>query len=435
MSPLQIFSSPLQIVGLVIAAGALIEVLFVLYTSLRQHRGATKLLTRQMEDAQAVAELHRKYYERTLTDEDLSWRGYRKFQIRRKEIENELNDICSFYLVPHDGRPLPPFKPGQFLTFQLHISAEDQTGPPKPTIRCYSLSDSSKEDEYRVSIKKIPPPRDNRDAPPGLASNYFHDHLNEGDIVDVKAPGGGFFLDTTQEKPVVLIGGGIGVTPVLSMLSHIIESGSKRETWFFYGLRNSDEHVMREHLDQIALENDNVHLHICYSGPKDTDVEGKDYHHECRVSADLFKEVLPSNNYQFHICGPPPMMESLVADLEEWGVPDEDVKFEAFGPASVKKPAGPAPEVAAAPAEGFKVMFSKSGKTCAWDGNAESLLEFAEANDVVMDSGCRVGNCNTCLTAVKEGEVNYLRPPDTTPDSGSCLTCISVPKGDLTLDA
>lgn len=425
----------LQILGLIIASAVLIDVVLVLYASLRQHRGTVKLLNQQMEDAKAIAEAHRLEYERARAQGDLSWEGYRKFTIQRKVYEDELRSICSFHLVPHDNRPLPPFKPGQFLTFQLYIKTEsDQQEQPKPTVRCYSLSDSSNPDDYRVSIKKIPPPRDKPDAPPGLASNYFQDHLNVGDILDVRAPSGNFVLDTTQEKPVVLIGGGIGLTPVLSMLNNIVESGSKRETWFFYGVRNSSEHIMKEHFERIALENDNVHLHVCYSAPKDTDVEGKDYHYAERVSVDLFKRLLPSNNYQFYVCGPPPMMASIVEGLEEWGVPDEDVKFEAFGPATVKK-ARPAPEIAAAPTVELKVTFGKSRKTCAWDASVSSLLEFAEVNGVAIDSGCRVGNCNTCLTAVKAGEVIYVRDPDTMPETRSCLTCISVPKGDLTLDA
>ncbi|MCZ6680840.1 MAG: 2Fe-2S iron-sulfur cluster-binding protein [Candidatus Poribacteria bacterium] len=425
----------LQISGLIIAAALFLLVVSVLATSLSQHRGTVKLMNQQMEDARAIAEAHRLEYERARTEADLSWQGYRKFEIQRKAYEDELQQICSFYLVPHDKRQLPPFKPGQFLTFQLQIQTQhDQPGQPKPTIRCYSLSECSNPDLYRVSIKRMPPPRDNPDAPPGLASNYFHDHLNEGDIVDVKAPGGNFFLDTTQERPVVLIGGGIGVTPVLSMLNEIVESGSKRETWFFYGARNGSEHVMKEHLNRIALENDNVHLHVCYSAPKEGEVEGEDYHHKGRVSVDLFKELLPSNNYQFHICGPPPMMTSLVEGLEAWDVPDEDIKFEAFGPASVKK-APPASAIASAPTAELQITFGKSGKTCAWDASAGSILDFAEANGVVIDAGCRVGNCNTCLTAIKSGEVDYVRPPDTPPDAGTCLTCISVPKGDLTLDA
>src|SRR2546428_17383 len=159
----------------------------------------------------------------------LVWNGYRKFTLAKKVPECE--DVISFYLAPHDGKPLPPFRPGQYLTFQLNIP-----GSTKPVIRCYSLSDGpSHPDRYRVTIKKALPPPDQPQAPLGMASSFFCERLKEGDILDVKAPGGNFCLELASEKPVVLISGGVGITPMLSMLNAIVESGSKREVWFFFG--------------------------------------------------------------------------------------------------------------------------------------------------------------------------------------------------------
>ena len=364
---------------------------------------------------------------------DASWNGFRKFEIMRKNPEG--GGICSFYLTPHDKKPLPPFDPGQYLTFQLPIP-----GQRKPIIRCYSLSDSPHHPNYyRVSIKAVPPPRDQPEAPPGLSSNFFHDSLNENDILDVKAPGGHFFLDTAKHTPVVLIGGGIGLTPVLSMLNTICESGSTREVWFFYGVRNSAEHVMKDHLEQIAAEHENVHLMVCYSNPGDDDVAGRDYQHGERVSVNLFQRVLPSSNYDFYMCGPPPMMNTVVPELADWGVPEKNIHFEAFGPATVKKatPEKNAEEKAAdaAAAESIEVVFAKSGKTVQWDSEADSILDFAEENDIAIDFGCRAGNCGTCITAVRAGDVKYVVEPGAAPEAGSCLTCISVPRSSITLDA
>ena len=365
---------------------------------------------------------------------ELSWNGFRKFEIMRKEPEG--GGICSFYLSPHDKKPLPPFDPGQYLTFQLPIP-----GQRKAVIRCYSLSDSpTHPDYYRVSIKAVPPPRENpEDWPPGLSSNFFHDSLEENDILDVKAPGGHFYLDTSKHTPIVLIGGGIGLTPVLSMLNLICESGSTRETWFFYGVRNRQEQVMKEHLEEIAAGHENVHMCVCYSSPGEHDVEGRDYRYAERVSVELFKRVLPSSNYDFYMCGPPPMMNTIVPALIEWGVPEKNIHFEAFGPATVKKAApAKAPEekaADAAAAESIEVVFAKSGKTCKWDAESDSILDFAEENDVAIDFGCRAGNCGTCITAIRSGDVNYVVEPGAAPEAGSCLTCISVPKSSLTLDA
>lgn len=363
---------------------------------------------------------------------ELSWEGFRKFEVVEKVEEG--GDICSFYLVPHDRRNLPPFAPGQYLTFSLN------TGQPKPLIRCYSLSDSPKPEHYRVSIKRVPSPRDKPELPPGRSSNFFHDSINVDDILDVKAPSGHFFLDTNRSTPVVLIGGGIGLTPVLSMLNQITESGNKRETWFFYGVRNAAEAVMTDHLKTVAAEHENVHLIICYSSPGDDDVEGEDYHHKGRVGVDLFQEVLPSSNYDFYFCGPPPMMNSLFEGLREWNVPEANIHFEAFGPATVqkKKQADDAAKPDGGEADArktFNIVFDRSGKTIAWDSSAGTLLDFAEANGIAMDSGCRAGNCGTCITALKKGTVTSVSEPGDKPESGSCLACICTPDGELVVDA
>ena len=357
---------------------------------------------------------------------NLSWNGFRKFKVTSKE--KETSDITSFYLAPHDGKELPEFLPGQFLTFQIPVPTQ-----PHPVIRCYSLSDSPFHPErYRVSIKRVPAPRNEPTAPPGLVSNYFHDFLNENDIVDVKAPSGHFHLSMTKKFPVVLLAGGVGITPLLSMLNAITEMGSQREVWFFLGVRNKKDHVMKEHLEMVARENENVHLRVFYSAPGETDVLDEDYHVKGRVNVENLKTILPSSNFDYYICAPPPMVKDLRKDLAEWGVPEKNIHFEAFGPATVK---GCKAEPGKASGVKINIQFEKSGKTLVWDSKSESLLDFAELNGISIDSGCRAGNCGTCLTAIKHGKVELVGEPGSEPEAGSCLTCISIPKEDLTLDA
>ena len=422
----------ISIVALVFLAALSLYLLMALANSVKRSAsaGGSAVIEEQRLRAEIDRIMDHTRFERETNE--LSWNGFRKFNISRKAPEG--GGICSFYFSPHDGKPLPPFKPGQYLTFGLDIA-----GQKKQVIRCYSLSDSPHHpDYYRCSIKAVPAPRDMPDVAPGLSSNHFHDSVNEGDILDIKAPGGHFFMDTTKQSPVVLIGGGIGLTPVLSMLNQIVESGSKRETWFFYGVRDSNEQVMKEHLEQIARENENVHMCVCYSRPQETDVEGKDYQYAERVSVDLFKRILPSNNYDFYMCGPPPMMNTIVPALEEWKVPEKHIHFEAFGPATVKKTkteANKEATSASAASAGVQIVFAKSGKTLDWDPEIGSILDFAEENEIDIDFGCRAGNCGTCITAIKEGEVDYLNEPGAEPESGSCLACISVPMGNLSIDA
>lgn len=423
----------LEVAGYTIVGGALGQVAAGLYGLVRRR---AEEATRAREEVRLFEERARLVlnYERAERDRaELSWNGFRKFYIDRKVPETK--DVCSFYLRPHDAKALPPFLPGQYLTFQLKIP-----GQPKPVIRCYSLSDSPTAlDYYRVTIKRLAPPPKNPDAPPGLSSNYFHQQLNEGDILDVKAPGGHFYLDQSTDKPVVLIGGGVGLTPVLSMLNTIVRSGSRRETWFFYGVTNRNDHAMYDHLNEIRRTCDNVRVVVCYSHPSADCVEGRDYDHAGFVGIDLFKKLLPSNNYEFYICGPPPMMDSITNALSAWGVPDESVKFEAFGPATVKrnKTSEQVRDAAAAASgsEGIEIVFARSSRTVRWTPAGGSILEIAERNGISLDFGCRAGNCGTCVTAVKEGEISYLTEPGAKPDAGSCLTCIAMPKCRLVLDS
>lgn len=357
------------------------------------------------------------------------WNGLRKFSVARKMAE--CDDVCAFYLKPHDGRPLPAFKPGQYLTFQLDLPGRD-----KPLVRCYSLSDCPQQkDYYRVTIKKEKAPPDRPDLPPGASSSFFCDVVKEGDILNAKAPAGHFFLDMSRTSPIVLVAGGVGITPMLSMAHAIVAAGAKREAWFFLGVRNRREHIHKTELEKLAAENECIRLHICYSKPGPDDVKGRDYQHEGRVSAELFKEVLPSSNFEFYLCGPGAFMKSITDGLEAWGVPEKDVHFEAFGPATVKKKAAEPTPAETVHLAKINVTFSRSGKTVRWEPSTGNLLDFARAQGVKIDSGCCAGGCGTCVVAMKSGEVTYLKKPDAEPETGSCLTCICRPKNDLVLDA
>lgn len=363
---------------------------------------------------------------------ELTWSGKRKFRVVKKRVENRAGDICSFYLEPHDGGALPPFLPGQFLTFELAIPSQ-----PGPVVRCYSLSGSPlMRDRYRVSIKRVPPPpKAGPEVPGGLSSGHFHSAIKESDIVDVMAPNGQFHLDMNSDRPVVLIAGGVGLTPVLSMFKWLADSGSNREAWFFYAVRNSADIAMREEIQEIVNANKRqFHAVILYSAPTNECVRGKDYDVPGFLTVDVMKRYLKSSNYEFYICGPPPMMEATVKQLTDWGVPEADIHFEAFGPASVQKVAK-SDSADDAPGGGVTVEFSRSGKSLVWKKSVGTLLELADANGIRINSGCRAGNCGTCVTAVKRGKVTYLTKPASQPAQGSALICVAHPDGDIALDA
>jgi hypothetical protein len=156
------------------------------------------------------------------------------------------------------------------------------------------------------------------------------------------------------------------------------------------------------------------------------------------VDVSLFRIELPLKPYHYFICGPTPMMETLVTALEDWGVPGSHIHFEAFGPASIKRrkaEAATAEDAIAAPVGDITVAFAKSGKQAQWSPQSGSLLEFAESQGIVIDSGCRAGGCGTCQTTIRSGEVSYMQSPDYDPEPGTCLMCVCTPKTHVTLEA
>ncbi len=360
-----------------------------------------------------------------------AWQGLRSFQVVRKQMEDAGQSICSFFLVPQDGQPLVPFQGGQFLTFQLELPVAG--GASAPLIRCYSLSDAPDQNHYRISVKRALAPVGSQSVP-GRSSNFFHDHIEVGSVLQVRAPSGHFHVDS-GDAPVVLIGGGIGITPVLGMLNACLRERPEREVWLFYGVRNSSEVAWKSHLETLSARHPNFHLQLCWSDPLPADVPGRDFHQRGRIDLELLRRQLPLKPYHFYICGPTSMLQILVPALEGWGVPDQRIHFEAFGPASIQRkseatrPAGVQVEAA-----DLVVTFSRSGKKLQWQSAAGTLLEFAESQSIAVDSGCRAGGCGTCQTTILAGEVTYRQTPDFDPEPGTCLLCVCTPKTSVSLE-
>jgi ferredoxin-NADP reductase/MOSC domain-containing protein YiiM len=358
------------------------------------------------------------------------WEGYRTFIVDRKIPESET--ITSFYLVPADDQALPAFKPGQFLTFRLALP-----GQSKPITRTYTISDRPNPDYYRLSIKRETPPAHQPDAPPGLSSNYFHRDVEPGTTLCVKAPRGEFWLDPNDDTPLVLLSGGVGLTPMISMLNATVAAGSERPVWFIHGTRNGREHAMSAQVRRLAAEHDNVHLHIRYSRAEPADVAEQNYDGVGHVSVDLLKQLLPPAAYDFYLCGPTPFMRSLYNGLLDWGVAEGRIHYEFFGPvAALKEGAEKAPIQVAGDKNslGFDVVFERSGVTVAWDPGVDSILALAEAHGIRPDYSCRSGICHTCMCRLIAGEVAYVIEPADLPDPGCVLICCSRPKSDVIVD-
>ncbi|MGC1273329.1 MAG: NO-inducible flavohemoprotein [Planctomycetaceae bacterium] len=260
------------------------------------------------------------------------WNGYRPFVVVRKERESGI--ITSFYLKPQDGGSLPTFKPGQFITVQIH----HPTTPTAP--RSYSLSDRPGLDYYRISVKREP------GSPPGLVSNHLHDHAEVGDVIDVGPPCGEFTLDpaTVDGRPIVLASGGVGITPVMSMLKTLVHHGVASPIHFVHGTRNSNVHAFADDLHKLCEGRPNVKVHIVYDEPQPGDQESGRCHAVGLMNTQLLQQLLPDNDAHFYFCGPKPFMSGLYHGLKRWGVAEERIRFEFFGPrqelsAPVEQPA------------------------------------------------------------------------------------------------
>lgn len=406
--------------GTAVLAAAAFHASFSVYGVVRRVRAERSrsgleldILRQRVGAATAAAEFAR---ERART----TWSEYRKFRLDR--VEPEAAGIRSFYFVPHDGKSLPRYEPGQHITIRILPAGERN-----PVVRCYTLSgDPDNQDFYRISVKRVMPPRDAADAPPGRMSVQLLDTVKPGDLVDLRPPGGVFTLDPESLQPAVFLAGGVGITPFLAMLESAARIGGEREIWLFYGVRNGREHAFRDYLKTFTEKLPHFHLVNCYSNPDEGDAESGDCTVGGRVTGELLREMLPSLNYAFYMCAPPPMIDALRESLGTAGVPSEFLIHEAFGAAGAKKVSG----------EGqFKVSFSRANKDVSWTPAAGSLLDFAEANDIAIDSGCRAGQCGTCAVAVRSGEFSYLGPISAQPEAGSCLACLAVPKTDLELEA
>ncbi|WP_281685612.1 2Fe-2S iron-sulfur cluster-binding protein [Thalassobaculum salexigens] len=416
----------LETLGYVIVAGTAAQMALGLYGTWRRgylerrsFAAEARLFERRVE-----LSLRRAEAERDLAVN--SWSGFRKLKVVRKVREAE--DVHSLELVAHNGRPLPRYLPGQFLTFQFRLPDRS-----KPLVRCYSLSDAPSDGgRYRISVKKVPAP-EGAACDPGIVSGYLNDVVREGDILDVRGPTGAFTGDPASDQPIVLIAGGIGITPLLSMLNAMCDGQTEREIRLFYGVRNRDQHAFAEHIAGLRRLYPTLHVVTCYSRPTEACVLGRDYDRPGRIDLALLRDTLPSTNYLFYLCGPAPMMESVAGGLRDWGVPSEDIRVEAFGAATAHRQPTERPAAEAKP--GVEVRFDRSGKTLNWDGSAGSILALAESNGVALESGCRAGHCGTCIVAIKAGAVDYVAEPAVVPEPGTCLACMAVPRDRLILDA
>lgn len=266
-------------------------------------------------DKQNITEIMKKYSNTNgiATEQGKPWSGFKELVLVDK-VE-ECTDIMSFYFKDKNDEKLVKHKAGQFLPFRIKTDDPKYKG----VMRTYSLSMYPNENIYRISVKRVPN---------GLISNYLHDNLKVGDIIEAMVPAGLFTLEkVNKDKPLVLISAGIGITPLLSMF---YESASEfKDITFIQAVQNSTMQPFAYDIKNLS-ETNNSKSYIFYSDPESCDKEGVDYDYTGFVTKEFIKENLNLNS-EFYFCGPPPFMKALNNSLLELGVNKENIHFEFFG--------------------------------------------------------------------------------------------------------
>lgn len=366
--------------------------------------------------------------------------------LRVAEIFPETHDTKTFRMVNPQGGSIPfTFLPGQFLTFSVEIAG-------KRLRRSYTIASSPTQTGHlEVTVK--------RQEHHGV-SQYLHDRVALGSLVDITAPAGRFTF-TGEEPSIVLIAGGVGITPMMSVTRYLTDTSYPGDIFFLFGARTTEDFVFREELEYLQRRHANLHVTATMSRAAGTAWMGP----EGPVSKEFIAHAVPEiSRRHIHLCGPPPMMDAVKAELAELGVPKERVETEAFGPAEGMRPpdsleaaqpaAAPPPAAPMAPTSASpvarktgngplpplaasQIRFTVSGKTGFLPPN-QSVLEAAEAIGVDIDYSCRVGTCGTCKVRLLEGAVTMevedgLDPGDK--ERGIILACQAKSTGDLVVEA
>lgn len=244
------------------------------------------------------------------------WHGWRAFRVERKHRESTV--ITSFVLRPLDGDAVIGHRPGQYLTLRLA-----QPGG-VALRRNYSISSAANGFDYRISVKR---------EPHGAASRWLHDHVREGDIINVTPPAGDFFLPDAPQRPVVLLSGGVGLTPMVSMVETIVHRHPGLETHFVHGALNSETHALDSHVRQLAAGHGAMSVTVFYSNPDKRDVVGKSHDRDGFVTLEWLVANTPLANADVYLCGPRQFLRTLVGGLSLAGVSPDRIHHEFFGPA------------------------------------------------------------------------------------------------------
>jgi ferredoxin-NADP reductase len=355
--------------------------------------------------------------EKTVPPLTANWRG----QLRVGSIITETPSVKTFRLLPASGESVLPFTfvPGQFLNLAFWIGGARMN-------RSYSISSSpNQRDHVDLTVRR---------EPRGAVSRHIVDLLKVGDIIEAGGPVGKFTFDGTEADSIVLISGGVGITPMVSISRYLTEQAWPGDIYFIYVCRTPADYIFAEEIATLERRNPKLHVIITMTRAEGTDWQGPRGH----LTAELLAKSVPElTSRRIHLCGPVPMMDATKALLTELGVPPGQLKTEAFGTPLPSPAAAGSTAKPSAAATGPLVTFSKSNKSSKiHDG--QTVLELSEELSIGIQFSCRVGTCGVCKVKMTSGEVTMAVDDSLDADdktNGIILACQAIPKGDISVEA
>ena len=344
-------------------------------------------------------------------------------RLRVSHIYRETVDVKTFRLVACHGGGIPfNYLPGQFLTLTM------PTGD-KPIRRSYTISSSPTQGYYcEITVKR---------EKQGAGSRYLHDVVKAGDTLEVQAPSGKFVFSGKEADSIVLISGGVGITPMMSITRALTDIGWPGGIYFIAACRDPEYLIFASELKQLQQRHPNLHVFVAMSR-LEQDVAG---YHRGRLSKDRFAEWVPDIASKWiHLCGAPVMMDAVKQMLAELGVPKEKVHTENFG--SQQKPLARAEKrekshIATPVEKAVTVTFQSSNVSTELLPD-ETVLEASERVDVTIDYSCRSGSCGICKVKLLSGAVTMEVEDGLDPEDqavGMILACQAKSTGNLAIDA
>ena len=378
----------------------------------------------------------------TLGAENSNFWGRGKIQLICNKIINETHDVKTFCFISADKPVMFSYKPGQFISLELFIDG-------KKVIRSYSISSSPSRSFYvSVTVKRVHN---------GLVSNWLHDNLKVGDKINANGPFGKFNCFDNPAEKMLLISGGSGITPMMSILRWVCDTGSRADIIFLHNAQTPKDLIFLDELKLLSKQNYNVKLALCVSNPNDIEWDG----HLGRISSQSLNNIAPDINQRaIFVCGPAPYMDAVHHIVQGMGFNMENYFSESFGsPISdtkqkkissnqdtshvigdevIKKiPEKSVPQKASIPNESkVTINFKQQNKKIDCDAD-DSILDAAENDGIDIPYSCRSGTCGTCKVLKLSGDIDmdtHSGLSDDELEQGYVLACVAKPKGLVEID-